>query len=37
MNNGRFISQGKDVLIQVMLLVMVTQLSGVQFDQKSYA
>ena len=37
MNNRRFISQGKDVLIQVMLLVMVTQLSGVQFDLKSYA
>ena len=37
MNNRRFVLQGKDVLIQVMLLVMVTQLSGVQFDLKSYA
>ena len=37
MNNRRFFLQGKDVLIQVMLLVMVTQLSGVQFGLKSYA
>ena len=37
MNNRWFILQGKDILIQVMLLIMVTELSGVQFGLKSYA